>query len=248
MKPATLPGPQRQLAAHQTAEFYHDLFVADQVNGFLQLAGQVGAGVVADVGGGCGYFARALRSASTWGVRVLDLDPRSVETCLGQGIDAEIADALAPPWHGDEAIASFNLVLHHLVGATEGSTRAIQVKALRAWNGRVGRLFVHEYIYESGPMGGLSASLIFSITSSRILSLLAGAVARVVPSLKANTLGVGVRFRTSAEWISLFSEAGWELQSLARGAEEPVSLARRLLLIGSCRRDSFLLVARQAPQ
>lgn len=233
---------QRRLAPEQTAEFYHNHFVADQVAGFLQLAGRSGDGVVADVGGGCGFFARALQAASPWTARVLDLDPRSVEICRQNGVQAEVADALAPPQRGDEAIASFNLILHHLIGRDEASTRALQVKALRAWLGRSPRLFVHEYIYESGAFGGVSAYLIYAITSSHLLSWLGRSVSRIVPSLRANTFGVGVRFRSAAACAELFDEAGWRLQSQVRGVEEPISLARRLLLIQSCRRDSFLLV------
>lgn len=237
---------QRRLAAEQTAEFYHDHFVADQVAGFLQLVGNSGQGMVADadVGGGCGFFARALQAASPWTARVLDLDPRSVEICRQHGVQAEVADALAPPQRGDESIASFNLILHHLIGRDEASTRVLQVKALRAWRGRTPRLFVHEYIYESGAFGGISADLIYAITSSRLLSRLGRSVSRLVPSLRANTFGVGVRFRSAADWTEVFAEAGWQLQSQVRGAEEPISLARRLLLIQSCRRDSFLLIPR----
>ena len=233
---------QRHLAPSQTAEFYHDRFVTDQVAAFLRLMAEWPAALVADVGGGCGYFARALQGASGWRVRVLDLDAPSVQACHQHGIDAAVADALLPPVRGDEAAATFNLVLHHLVGRSESETRRLQVCALRAWRDQVPRLCVHEYIYESGRFGGLSGALIYAITSSRLLSSIGQAIARWVPSLRANTFGVGVRFRTAAEWQVLFGEAGWRIDARVVGPDEPISLARRLLFIRSCRRDSFLLV------
>lgn len=240
---------QRRLDAAQTADFYHDRFVEDQVRDFVALvgAGSAGSKVVADVGGGCGYFARALQAHSGWRVRVLDMDPVSVASCHQQGLQAEVGDALAPQHRGDEALAAFNLMLHHLVGADDRATRALQVQALRAWQGHAERVFVNEYIYESILLPRLSAWLIYAITASRTLSRLAKFVARWVPSLRANTFGVGVRFRTADDWLELFGEAGWQPVDSRRGAEERVSLARRMLTIRSCRRDSFLLVARPRP-
>lgn len=236
---------QRQLDAVQTADFYHDRFAEDQVRDFITLLGpgSTGGQIVADIGGGCGYFARALQAHSNWQVRVLDMDPVSVASCHQQGLQAEVGDALAPQHRGDEALAAFNLMLHHLVGADDRATRALQVRALQAWLGRAERVFVNEYIYESYLLPRLSAWLIYAITASSTLSRLAKTVARWVPSLRANTFGVGVRFRTVDDWHRLFGEAGWQVLALQRGAEERVSIARRLLAIRSCRRDSFLLAA-----
>jgi hypothetical protein len=56
-----------------------------------------------------------------------------------------------------------------------------------------------------------------------------------------NTFGVGVRFRSHDEWLEIFTALGLEVLGTVRGAEEVVSLPRRMLLIKSCRRDSFLL-------
>jgi hypothetical protein len=73
------------------------------------------------------------------------------------------------------------------------------------------------------------------------LSALGQAIARVVPTLHANTFGVGVRFRSNADWKRLFSEAGFATIGEVRGEEERISLPRRLLFIKSIRRDSFLI-------
>lgn len=245
----TVNATQRTLSADRVAEFYHDHFVADQVTDFVALAAPAlpkGA-VVADVGGGCGFFARALSQRVAVQVRVLDTDPVSVETCHQHGVQAQRSDALAPDITGDEQVVCFNLILHHLVGASGMQTTDMQRRALAAWHGSTPRVFVNEYIYESYGAEKLSAWLIWAITSSKVLSLIARAVSRWVPSLRANTFGVGVRFRSAADWHAMFASTGYEVIASQRGHDEPVSLARRLMLIRSCRRDSFLLRAAGTP-
>ena len=234
---------QKALSADALTEFYHDHFVEDQVRDFLKLVGPVtiANAMVADVGGGCGFFARELQDRSGWQVRVLDMDGNSIETCKKNGVAAKLADALKPEMDGDEVVASFNLILHHLVGSTTAQTRDMQVLALRSWVTQAERLFVNEYVYESYLVPRISAYLIWVITSSKVLSFLGGMVSRVVPSLRANTFGVGVRFRAADEWVDLFRQAGYEVVASQRGSDEGVSVARRMLLIKSCRRDSFVL-------
>lgn len=173
-------------------------------------------------------------------MRVVDADPGSVATATKAGVDAMVGDALAWQHMGDESVACFNLILHHLVGQGEQATRDLQMKALDRWKGTGTRLFVNEYIYDSW-VKEWSGSLIYRITSSRLLSTVAGFVSRFVPSLRANTFGVGVRFRAEQEWRRLFAAEGWRVVGYRRGREEEVSLPRRMLLIRSCRRDSFLL-------
>lgn len=239
---------QVTLGREQVSEFYHDVFVSSQVRDFDRLCrvrGLPRQGVVVDVGGGCGFFAAAVRDAFGAPVRVVDMDPVSVERARALGLDARSGDALAPELQGDEALVCFNLILHHLVGGTDAATRALQLAALRAWRRPGVHVFVNEYVYES-PLRGFSARAIFEVTSSRLLSAIARVVGRLVSSLRANTLGVGVRFRESADWRSLFEEAGYRVLAAERGEEETVSLARAVLLIKSCRRDSFLLCADSA--
>jgi hypothetical protein len=230
---------QKTLSDTQVEAFYHDHFVASQVQHFTALLARA-AGVVVDVGGGCGFFADALQRRTDWRVRVLDTDTVSVRTCQAKGVDATVGNALAPPIGGDEDVACFNLILHHLVGEDEAATRHLQQRALAVWRSPRRCIFVNEYIYDS-YFGTLSGRLIFEITRSRLLSALAKAVSRVVPSLRANTFGVGVRFRAYDEWVRLFASQGFRVAATMRGDEEHVSPARRLLMIRSCRRDSFLL-------
>jgi hypothetical protein len=231
------------LSKDSIIEFYHDQFVTDQVKSFTVLLDREIAhgNVVVDVGGGYGYFAKAIRDGLGASVRVIDSDVQSVEHCRRNGLDAEIGDALAISPRGDEAIVCFNLILHHLVGRSARDTRSMQTKAISDWNSSSAKVFVNEYIYESPGIDGISAWLIWAVTSSKVLSLAGRAISTIVPSLRANTFGVGVRFRTAGQWIALFRSAGYEVVGHSRGQDEPVSLARKVLLIKHCRRDSFLL-------
>jgi hypothetical protein len=237
---------QTALSGEQLEAFYHDEFVQDQLRDFQQLLGsQAASGTVKDIGGGCGFFARQLAQRTGRTVMVIDADPASIDACRAAGIDAEVGDALQPRVEGTEDVVCFNLILHHLVGDSELLTRDLQQRALAAWRSQPRAVFVNEYIYES-YLPGWSGRLIYEITKSRILSGLARMVAALVPSLKANTFGVGVRFRDRREWLQLFAAAGYETAASTTGPDEPVSLARRLLFIKRIRRDSFLLRPRPA--
>lgn len=232
---------QHRLSAQQVAEFYHDDFVQDQARDFSEMFPTLkDRGVIVDMGGGVGYFAECIKTELGYPVRVIDMDPGSVARCIARSVAAHIGDALSPPIKGDEACICFNLILHHLVANDEASTRKLQIGALTSWREREIPLFVNEYIYESF-LGNASGRLIFAITSSRILSALARLAARFIPAFKANTFGVGVRFRSHGEWLALFREAGFKVQAVRIGAEEPVKPPLRLLLIKTIRRDSFLL-------
>lgn len=231
---------QTKLNAEQVAEFYHDLFVSDQVRDFRSLgvpAVQASGGTVVDIGGGVGHFARALKDHLNLRTRVIDMDPVSVRACRDAGLDAEVGDALNLPARGDEAVVCLNLILHHLVAPSADATSDLQRRAIRPWRCRI---FVNEYIYES-YVGNLSGWLIYQVTSSRLLSAIAKLGSKFVPSLRANTFGVGVRFRAHREWVELFRSEGFEVERVTLGEEEPVSPIWRLLLIKAIRRDSFLL-------
>lgn len=239
---------QQKLSPSQVAEFYHDEFVQDQARDFGELAKPLDDGVVVDIGGGVGYFAERVRAVFGYPVRVIDMDPESVAQCEARAVPAQRGDALNPPVSGDEGCVCLNLILHHLVGRGEKRTRSLQKAALAAWNSGDTPVFVNEYIYESF-VGTVSGRLIYAITSSQLLSAMAGFAARFIPAFRANTFGVGVRFRAHDEWITLFHEVGFKVDAVRIGAEEPVKLPLRLLLIKAIRRDSFLLMpTRAAPQ
>jgi ribosomal protein L11 methylase PrmA len=232
---------QRRLSTEQVEAFYHQDFVGDQVRDFGELMGDVRhEGVVADVGGGCGFFAGDVVSDQGVRVRVIDMDPGSVQAARDAGIEAVEGDALAPQIQGDESVACFNLILHHLIAGSERETRALQIKAIRAWHGRAKSVFVNEYIYQSF-VGTVSGALIYAVTVNPILSGIAKQAARVIPAFRANTFGVGVRFRSHEEWLSLFEEAGYRVTDTRIGAPEPISWPLRSLLIRTIRRDSFRL-------
>jgi SAM-dependent methyltransferase len=233
---------QSTLSKQQLQAFYHDDFVEDQTRHFVALVGAAGdqRRLVVDVGGGCGFFARRLAELIGATVKVIDTDPASVAACRQLGIDARIGNALDPPEEKDCTV-TLNLVLHHLIGASEKATLDLQRRALTVWRSRANEIFVNEYIYESF-LGNFSGWLIYQITKSRILSWLGRSIAKLVPAFRANTFGIGVRFRSHAEWVEVFASAGYEVKSSMLGWEERVSVPLRLLLIKNIRRDSFLLV------
>jgi hypothetical protein len=240
-----VPSVQETLSVGQLEAFYHDDFVEDQTRDFQKLLAGVddGLGVTVDVGGGCGFFARRLAEVTGRRLRVLDLDPVSVDTCRKAGVEAVEGDALAPVICGDERIASFNLVLHHLVGRSERLTRELQMRALEGWRRQVRHVFVNEYIYESYA-GFFSGWIIYQITSNSVLSAIGRGIAKLIPAFRANTFGVGVRFRAHDEWRALFEQAGFDVLASVQGVEERVAPPLRLLLIRSIRRGSYLLAPR----
>jgi hypothetical protein len=232
---------QQTLSPDQIAEFYHDVFVQDQVADFVSLiGGDAASGVAVDIGGGCGFFVERLRATTGQAVRVIDMDPASVAACEARSIPAELGDALKPPVAGDEACISFNLILHHLVASDDAATTRLQEQALLAWKDRGVPIFVNEYIYESF-VGQLSPRLIFAITSSKSLSLAGRAISRVIPAFRANTFGVGVRFRSHGDWLALFNRLGFEVVGHRVGEDEVIKLPLRLMLIKAIRRNSYRL-------
>lgn len=232
---------QKLLSREQIEAFHHDQFVEDQARHFMALQpdGRTGKAIV-DLGGGCGFFARRLVQLTGRRVKVVDMDVASIEACRAAGVEAELGDALNPKISGDEDMACFNLILHHLIGRSEGVTTELQRDALVAWRPHVRAVFVNEYIYES-YLGNVSGWLIYRITKSALLSWIGRKVSVIAPALKANTFGVGVRFRAHDEWARLFASAGYAVKSTVIGDAEPVSPVLRLLLIRQIRRDSFLL-------
>ena len=236
---------QQTLSQDQIKAFYHDVFVDTQVGDFITLvvsSGKLPIGKVIDVGGGCGYFAKAIQDRLAINVKVLDSDAQSIRLCHSAGIEAIHGDALNPPIVGSNNVVCFNLILHHLVGKTDDETLNLQSHALSVWRSNASAVFVNEYIYESIIANDFSGWLIFRITSSPLLSIMGSLIAKFIPSLKANTFGVGVRFRSRAGWQRIFTSLGFEVVGTVKGKQEGVSLARRLLLIKNCRRDSFLLI------
>lgn len=246
---STANAEQARLSPETIEAFYSDKLTNKQILDFVALVQPRMGGKqhkVVDVGGGRGHFARQIVDRLRFRARVIDADERSIALCrqdYGDRVECEVGDALRPRIHGDEDIVCFNLVLHHLVAGSESETRELQKRALMAWKQQAKYLFVNEYIYES-HVRNVSGRLIFEVTSSSLLSRIAAIVGKFVPALRANTLGVGVRFRAHQEWVDLFRECGLEVVERVQGPFEPLLLARKLLLIKGMRKDSFLLVPR----
>jgi hypothetical protein len=247
-----LPTSQKQLQPEALQAYYTDAVTDDQVQHFLDLSKAFHLDrpiKVVDLGGGFGHFAQRLEEAGGVSVRVVDTDVASIKACHDRGLsDARLGDALSPPILGDEHVASFNLVLHHLVGDSLASTHKLQAQALKAWRDHIDYVFIHEYVYESHLFPDLAGKLTYAITSNKVLSWIASRISRLpmFKALRANTFGVGVRFRSNASWRALFEECGYEVVGFAPGPFESMPLARQLLFAKSKRRDSYVLKPRQA--
>jgi hypothetical protein len=234
---------QKTLSEKQIESFYVYCGDDSQVDHFIKLVPRCLLGpenVVVDIGGGVGFFAESLRRRIEAEVRVLDTDPIAVETCLAKGVSAVIDNALSPTHRGDEDIVCFNLILHHIIASEDSATRLLQQQVLRSWLRYAKYIFVNEYSYES-YVGNLTGRLIYLITKNKLLSGIGAIISYFIPSLKANTFGVGVRFRSGNDWVELFEESGFRVVKAVRGADKHVPFARRLLFLRSWRQDSYLL-------
>ena len=85
---------QKKLNAEQVAAFYHDRFVQQQVEHFKRIAlpsFETGK-VVIDIGGGCGYFASAIKKELDIPTRVIGrwctINKFLYNKCLASGISA----------------------------------------------------------------------------------------------------------------------------------------------------------------
>ena len=233
---------QIQLSPQQLEAFYTDKVADTQATNF---AGMVPPGdvLVVDIGGGCGHFAERVRKITGRPVLVLDTDPASVAEAVRRGVPAEIGDAVNPTIRGDERVAAFNLILHHLVADTEAKTRQLQVRALAAWRDTCDYIFVNEYVYTGSVVPDFAGRFIYEVTSSRLLSHIGRMVSRLpgLGSLRANTFGVGVRFRSDDSWRRVFADAGYSVVSFTAGKPEHMPLPRKLLGIKQKRQDFYLL-------
>lgn len=236
---------QKPLSQHQVAAFHVDAYAPGQAADFAFLTKSLSLNPhksIVDVGGGCGHFADAVRRSTCLAADVVDLDENSLEICrrLYPDVGARKGDALAPTFSGKEGVACFNLILHHLVGANDRATMELQKRALTVWSENSDYVFVNEYDYDS-YIPGASGRLIFELTRSRLASAALACLGKFIPAFRANTFGVGVRFRSQGEWLEIFANCNLEAVSIVRGKPEFVSTLWRLLLLRTIRRDSFLL-------
>jgi len=99
---------------------------------------------------------------------------------------------------------------------------------------------LHEICYEGRLHKNLTGKLIYHITSNNFLSKIARSLANFAPSLKANTFGVGVRFRSMNEWRFMV-ERKMVIKGILSGDPERHSIIRRLFLnISNVKRVSVL--------
>ena len=245
--------PQMAIDAFDTPEG-----TAEQLQHFKTVLGYARESVFSllDIGGGTGFFATAVRKEfPRAAITILDLDESSVRKGRESGLNALQGSIIDPPAEirGEQFdVVSFNLMLHHIIGDDEPSTYDLQRRALeqgRRLMTKEGKMFVHEICYEGRLLRDLSARLIYQITSSRFIGVAIRVIGKAIPSLNANTAGIGVRFRPSHQWMTLASKTGLILAKACKGEPERHSWIRRVcLLIQEVRRHSWLMSSAQAPK
>lgn len=162
-----------------------------------------------DVGGGTGRFADQLlerypRATGT----VLDSSerllagnrPHDRKTLINDSVE-RLAELFAP---GEFDLICFHWLLHHLVFSSWSGSRLAMVKALGAARELLserGRVSLFENMYDGLLIDGMPGFLIFTLTSSKLLSPL-------LKGLGANTAGVGVCFQSRRQWKQLLTRAG----------------------------------------
>ena len=190
-----------------------------------------------DVGGGVGYFVLALQQEfPNMRATILDLDESAISKAKSNGLDAVVGSVLKPPpsIHLQKFdIVCFNEVLHHIIAASDRNTCKLQQLALLRAKGlasQAGSIFINELCYEGKVFSDSSSAIIFHLLTNPLLSKIVASISAFVPSLKANTVGVGIRFRPYGGWVRLIESAGFQLSKKCEGAVEKPSFAKRLLL------------------
>ena len=233
---------QRVLSKEQLSDFYIEEFVGEQKAHISRLLKSDSPDLkVVDVGGGAGFLASALGEELGLTVTVWDIDAEAIRLARLKGVNAIEKNILTTIEKYSVDVMLFNLVLHHLVGSSNRETLATQKTALENAKCCTNTIIVHEYIYESYFFDGLSSYLIWLLTSSTSLVRLLAMIGKIIPSLNANTIGVGVRFNCKSGWRRLFQDAGFRIVNSIDCQREHVSFPRRILLIRNLYRTTFLL-------
>jgi len=125
-------------------------------------------------------------------------------------------------------LITINMLLHHLVGDNEPTTRNNVLASLvcaRKILAPEGRVVVYEQVYNGSILSIEPGKIIYRLTQIR-----APWISRLLKKFGANTAGVGVRFRSVQEWQDLFDEAGYALESHSWILPDQPSLLRRTVL------------------
>ena len=188
-----------------------------------------------DIGGGGGYFISALqREYPNMRATILDLDNLAIEKAASNGLNGIVGSVLNPPSQLTSQkfdVICFNLVLHHIIATKDSDTRKLQSLALfnaRAISSVGGSIFIHEICYEGRFFSGSSSAIIFHILTNALLSKMTLFISKYVPSLKANTLGVGVRYRAYDAWVKLIKLSGYNIAQECKSGKEGHSFVRRV--------------------
>lgn len=188
---------------------------------------------IADVGGGNGLFLDKLlhRYPQAKGV-LIDNAPFMLERNR-QHPRKQVICCSATELHSHFTEPAFDLItvnvlLHHLIAAEENTTRWNVMQCLtdlRKILRPEAYLVVYEQVFDGfWPMFD-PGTMVYRLTSIK-----QPMVTSLMHYLGANTAGIGVRFRSRAEWREIFGEVGFKIASELWAYRDPVPLYRRLAL------------------
>jgi SAM-dependent methyltransferase len=167
-----------------------------------------------DVGGGNGRFAdRLLAQYPSATGTVLDSSEALLSRNAGNArkvLMCESVENLSEISRRVDLI-SVHWLLHHLVGESYVQTRRNQQRTLRSLRELLtprGRISVFENMYQGWVIEDLPGTLIYYITSAKLIAALAR-------RMGANTAGVGVCFLSKRQWLTTFRESGLEVVKYA---------------------------------
>lgn len=233
--------------------FYTNEGLALQLNHFKEVySNELNNSInVLDIGGGEGYFMHEVKEIFPLSsVSILDIDSFAVLKAKERGINAVkgsiLENSQIEKCDQKFDVICFNLVLHHIVTGKFFGTRHIQVKSLENASKLLnsnGTLFIHEICYEGSFLNNFPGHLIYLLTSSRLLEPFFSLIGKLSPSLFANTIGTGVRYRSDQGWRSVFADTtNFSLEKILIGESEGHPRFRNIVLgIKSVRRKSFIL-------
>ena len=123
-------------------------------------------------------------------------------------------------------LVSLNWLLHHLVGTSYNETRKNIIRTLNNVKHLLtdsGRVCIWENIYNGIIFDALPSHIIFSLTSSQLLT-------PFTKKMGANTAGIGVCFLSNKQWMFDLEQLNFKLLEYTEIDKQPNSLLWKIFL------------------
>jgi len=202
---------------------------------------------IIDIGGGAGYFAKALKDLQDKQEREITvLDSSSYDTWDEFADSVRFikgsADELTSLFESESVDYVFaNRVFHHFVRSSWRKSydgMAEIMKQIHAILRPDGYLCITDYFYNGWFHHSTSSRIIYALTSLKVSPLV-----KIFRRLDAKTAGIGVCFPSKRMWMDLFKGSGFEIERLKEGRNQTFPLYQRLgLMIRSCLAENVIVL------